>query len=154
MLNQNLPSIELKRVVACKCIVTEQFKLQLISDLNRAKTILQNDILFIEARATTIINDFMSRNDTNRAGEVQHQLLLKKEEYDIKLNDLMVKIEEAKSLPLNSEFVQGTLEGPVKVTIGDNLYQKVGASEVVVLDGVIVEIRNSECDHTNIFSYN
>ena len=78
----------------------------------------------------------------------------KKEEYDIKLNDLMVKIEEAKSLPLNSEFVQGTLEGPVKVTIGDNLYQKVGASEVVVLDGVIVEIRNSECDHTNIFSYN
>ena len=53
----------------------------------------------------------------------------------------MMKIEEAKKLIIGSEFVQGPLEGPVTVAIGDNLYKKVGGAEIIVKDGIIQEIR-------------
>ena len=56
-------------------------------------------------------------------------------------SDLMMKIEEAKRLQIGTEFVQGPLEGPVHVSIGDNLYKKVGGAEIIVKDGIIQEIR-------------
>ena len=53
----------------------------------------------------------------------------------------MMKIEEAKKLQLGTEFVQGPLEGPVNLHVGDNLYKKVGGAEIIVKDGIIQEIR-------------
>ena len=57
--------------------------------------------------------------------------------------DLQRKIQEARNLVVGTEFVQGPLEGPVTVTIGDNLYKKVGGAEIIVKDGVIQEIRGT-----------
>ena len=57
--------------------------------------------------------------------------------------DLNNKIEEAKKLKIGSEFVQGPLEGPVNVKVGDNLYKKIGAVEIIVKDGVIKDIRGT-----------
>ena len=54
------------------------------------------------------------------------------------------RIDEAKKLVLNTEFIQGPLEGPVTVKSGDNLYKKIGAAEILVKDGVVQEIRNAE----------
>jgi len=88
--------------------------------------------------------------DLKKKGQVQQlttfksQLSNEKAKITASKADLSSKMEEAKSLVLGSEFVQGPLEGPVNVTVGDNLYKKVGAAEILVKDGVIMEIRNVE----------
>jgi hypothetical protein len=74
----------------------------------------------------------------------KHQLDEEKGRQTAAKADLNAKIEEAKKLVLNTEFVQGPLEGPIKVKVGDNLYKKIGAAEIIVKDGVIQDIRNAE----------
>jgi hypothetical protein len=58
--------------------------------------------------------------------------------------ELEKKIKDASLLPLNSEFTQGTLDGNVEVSVGDNLYEKLGGLEVIVKDGVILELRGNK----------
>jgi hypothetical protein len=76
-----------------------------------------------------------------KAAAFKHQVDEEKSRQAAAKADLLMKIEEAKKLQIGSEFVQGPLEGPVVVSIGDNLYKKVGGAEIVVKDGVIQEIR-------------
>ncbi|NBV41533.1 hypothetical protein EBR96_02025 [bacterium] len=43
-------------------------------------------------------------------------------------------------LELNSLFTQGTVDGFVSVSEGDNLYEKLGGMEILVQDGVVQKI--------------
>ena len=76
-----------------------------------------------------------------KATAFKHQISEEKAKQSAAKSDLTLKIEEAKKLQLGTEFVQGPLECPVDVGIGDNLYKKVGGAEIIVKDGVIQEIR-------------
>ncbi len=44
-------------------------------------------------------------------------------------------------LQLNSEYPQGTVESFTEVRVGDNLFQKLGRTEIVVKDGIVIEVR-------------
>ena len=46
-----------------------------------------------------------------------------------------------KGLELNTEFVQGVVDNFVEIKVGDNLYEKLSNTEVLIKDGVVVEIR-------------
>jgi len=69
------------------------------------------------------------------------QLKLEKQQQLSVISDLQKRIIDAKNLPLDSEFVQGTIDGFVGIKVGDNLYQKLGALEIIVKDGVIQDIK-------------
>jgi esterase/lipase len=120
-------SIELKRVVMVKAVVTQAFKDNLIKELERAVKNLDTQSQQMDFQAKTYMEDLKKKGRLAAAKA-----------------DLMTKIEEAKKLVLNTEFIQGPLEGPVTVKTGDNLYKKIGAAEILVKDGMIQEIRNAE----------
>ena len=44
-------------------------------------------------------------------------------------------------LPLGSVITQFTVENPVEVRIGENIFQRLEGGEILVKDGVIQEIR-------------
>jgi len=44
-------------------------------------------------------------------------------------------------LELGSEYPRGTLEGTVELAEGEDLLEKLGGCQIVVKDGVVVEIR-------------
>ncbi len=133
--------IELKRVVMVKAIVTEAFKDNLVKELERAVRNLDVQISQMETQSKTYMEDLRKKNMMSQLSAFKHQLEEERARQAAAKSDLMLKIEEAKKLTLNSEFVQGPLEGPVTVKIGDNLYKKVGAAEIIVKDGIIQEIR-------------
>ncbi len=134
-------SIELKRVVMVKAIVTEPFKQNLIKELERAVANLDAQLNQMEGQSKNYLEDLKKKGLMQKAAAFKHQLDEERARQSASKSDLLMKIEEAKRLQLNSEFVQGPLEGPVEVAVGDNLYKKVGGAEIIVKDGVVQEIR-------------
>jgi len=136
--------IELKRVVMVKAVVTEAFKDNLIKELERAIKNLDTQAQQMDFQAKTYMEDLKKKGMVSQMTAFKHQLDEEKGRQASARADLQAKIEEAKKLVLNTEFIQGPLEGPVNVKTGDNLYKKIGAAEILVKDGVIQEIRNAE----------
>lgn len=134
-------SVELKRVVMVKAIVTEAFKQNLVKELERAITNLDTQGTQMDAQSRTYLEDLKKKGLMQKAAAFKHQVDDEKARQSAAKADLLLKVEEAKRLQLNTEFVQGPLEGPVHVAVGDNLYKKVGGAEIIVKDGIIQEIR-------------
>lgn len=134
-------SVELKRVVMVKAIVTEAFKQNLVKELERAIGNLEAQVNQMENQSKNYLEDLKKKGLMQKAAAFKHQLEDEKGRQAAAKADLSMKIEEAKRLTIGSEFVQGPLEGPVDVSVGDNLYKKVGGAEIIVKDGIIQEIR-------------
>ena len=134
-------SIELKRVVMVKAIVTEAFKQNLTKELERAIANLEAQTTQMETQSKGYLEDLKKKGLMQKAAAFKHQLDDERARQAAAKSDLMMKIEEAKRLQIGSEFVQGPLEGPVTVSLGENLYKKVGGAEIIVKDGVIQEVR-------------
>ena len=133
--------IELKRVVMVKAIVTEAFKQNLVKELDRAVSNLDNQASQMEGRSKSYLESLKKKGLMQKAAAFKHQMEDEKARQAAAKSDLMMKIEEAKKLQMGTEFVQGPLEGPVNVRVGDNLYKKVGGAEIIVTDGIVQEIR-------------
>lgn len=138
---KKLGSIELKRVVMVKAIVTESFKQNLVNELERAVNNMESQAAQIDDRSRAYMENLKKKGLMQKAAAFKHQMEDEKSKQAAAKTDLTMKIEEAKKLQLGSEFVQGPLEGPVNVSMGDNLYKKVGGAEILVKDGIIQEIR-------------
>ncbi len=134
--------LELKRIVMVKAIVTEAFKNNLVVELERAVRQVDMQTQQIDTQSKTYMEDLKKKGQMSALTTFKTQLTGQMQQLGAQKADLMAKIDEANGLVLGSEFVQGPLEGPVNVAIGDNLYKKVGAAEILVKDGVIQEIRN------------
>jgi hypothetical protein len=134
-------SIELKRVVMVKAIVTDNFKQNLVKELERAVNNLEAQAGQMEERGKSYLESLKKKGLMQKAAAFKHQIDDERSKQAAAKADLAMKIEEAKKLQLGSEFVQGPLEGPVVVGMGDNLYKKVGGAEIIVKDGIIQEIR-------------
>jgi len=133
--------VELKRVVMVKAIVTDAFKTNLTKELERAIKNLEMQEKQIESQSKAHIDDLKKQGMMQQLNSFLKQLDEEKGRMSAARADLTSKIEEAKKLKVGSEFIQGPLEGPVNVKIGDNLYKKIGAAEILVKDGIIQEIR-------------
>lgn len=138
----NLDSIELKRVVMVKAIVTEAFKDNLIKELDRAVKNIEMQENQISNQGKNYLEDLKKKGLMQKAVAFKNQMEEEKTRQAAAKSDLLLKIEEAKRLTIGTEFVQGPLEGPVTVAVGDNLYKKVGGAEIIVKDGIILEIRS------------
>ena len=133
--------LELKRVVMVKAIVTEAFKGNLVKELERAIANLETQATKIEEQSKAYFKNLKDKGMMQRANTFKQQLEDERARQVAAKSDLMMKIEDANKLQIDTEFVQGPLEGPVEVAVGDNLYKKVGGAEIIVKDGVIQEIR-------------
>ncbi len=138
---EKMNSVELKRVVMVKAIVTEAFKDNLVKELERAVGNLDIQLAKMEEQSKQYIKSLKEKGLMQRASSVRQQLEDERARQSAGKSDMLMKIAEAKKLQVGSEFVQGPLEGPVNVAVGDNLYKKVGGAEIIVKDGIIQEIR-------------
>lgn len=134
-------SVELKRIVMVKAIVTDAFKQNLVKELERAVGNIDSQVTQMESQSKTYLEDLKKKGLMQKAAAFKHQFDEERARQTAAKSDLLMKIEEAKRLQIGSEFVQGPLEGPVQVSLGDNLYKKVGGAEILVKDGIIQEIR-------------
>ncbi|HLJ61753.1 MAG TPA: YlqD family protein [bacterium] len=135
-----MASITVQRPVVIKAIVTESFKRLYVADLEDA-------IKRVDAIVQQIDVQFrrfeLERQVNPQSRAIRQQLELERARQDATRMELQARLREAQELELNSEFTQGTIEGTVEVAVGDNLFDKISRTEIIVKDGIVLEIREA-----------
>jgi hypothetical protein len=136
-----MASIVVQRPVVIKAIVTEAFKRLYMAELEdaikRVDAIMQQ--IEVQVRRFELERQVTPQQTRN----LRAQLELERQRQEATKIELQARLREAQDLELNTEFSQGTIEGTVEVAVGDNLFDKISRTEIVVKDGIVLEIRES-----------
>ena len=135
-----MAAITLQRPVVIKAIVTEAFQRLYVSDLEDAIKRVDALVQQIDVQARRFE---LERRVSPQARAVRQQLEIERNRQEGARLELQARLREAQGLELNSEFTQGTIEGTVEVSVGDNLFDKISQTEIVVKDGIVLEIRET-----------
>lgn len=135
-----MATITLQRPVIIKTIVTESFKRLYIADLEEAVKRVDAIMQQIDVQSRRFE---LERQVTPQTRNVRAQLELERQRQEATRLELQARLREAQELQINTEFVQGTIEGLVQVAVGDNLFDKISRTEVIVKDGIVLEIREA-----------
>jgi predicted TIM-barrel fold metal-dependent hydrolase len=126
------------RPVVIKAIVTEAFKRQYISELEETVKRLDAVIQQIDMQ---IRRAELERQLTPQVRAVRQQLEVERSRQEGARMELQARLKEAEGLELNAEFSQGTIESLVELSVGDNFFTRLARAEVVIKDGIVIEIR-------------
>ena len=135
-----MASITVQRPVVIKTIVTEAFKRLYIADLEDAIKRVDMIVQQIDVQARRFE---LERQVTPQTRNMRAQLELERTRQEAARLELQARVQEARELQLNTEFTQGTLDGMVDVSVGDNLFDKISRTEIIVKDGIVLEIRET-----------
>ena len=122
--------ITVKRNVAVRAVVTEQFK-------DFLKLELKENVRMAKLRIEEIDKQMMQGD---KVSTLIPQLLSERQQLQFTLEHEDQQRVGIEQLENGSLFNQGSVEGFVTVSEGDNLYEKIGGMEVIVKDGVIQKI--------------
>lgn len=131
--------LEIKRKILVKVVVTEEFKKGLISELQDGINKLEAELQFIEQRAKKTITELTLKGSPQVAA-VKEQIEYEKIQRNETIDKMTEQIKLIGTLELGKEVVQGELEGPVEIQVGDN-WEEVMQREIVIENGKIIAIR-------------
>lgn len=133
-----MPSITVQRPIVIKTIVTEGFKRLYIADLEDAIKRIEAVVQQIDVQARRFD---LERQVSPQSRVVRQQLEIERARQDAARAELTARLREAQELKLNDEFTQGTIDGVTDLRVGDNLFDKISRAEIIVKDGIVMEIR-------------
>lgn len=137
-----MSSVTAKRSIGVQVIVTEEFKEELKEELREAAEAAQRRIEQMETQSRRVLAD-LQRTDLTQAMGARRQIEAEMRRHQALKQDIARQLEEAEKLELGSEYPRGTLEGVVELKEGDDLFKKLTGSQIVIKDGVIVEVREA-----------
>ena len=137
-----MAGLSVRRSIEVVVIVTEQFKQELKAELQLAAEEAQRRIEQMEVQSRRLLAD-LQRTDITQAMSARRQVEAERRRGDAVRQDIQRQIEETDKLEIGSEYPRGTLEGVVEVNAGDSLIKKLTAAQVVVKDGVVIEVREA-----------
>jgi len=132
----------LKRPVIVKNIVTKEFKEQQTEYLNYALEQIRVKLEQMEFQGRRLIADAAKKSQKELA-ELREGLRRERENQEQVKELLERRLAQISQLQENDIFISGTYESPVRIEIGDNIVQKLSQAEVVVKDGVVIQIVES-----------
>lgn len=127
-----MTGIMIKRAVTVKARMTEKLKRKMAFELQEALRRLDLELKELDLRLRPVAsnkNQVQAEMEEERARRLEQKAAL------------LEKLRLLARLELGTEVVQGSLEGMVELSPGDN-WERVTAAEIVLEDGVVVEIRN------------
>ena len=126
------------RPVVVKAIVTETFKRQYLGELEDTVKRLDGVITQID---TQIRRTELERQISPQSRAFRQQLEVERSRQEAARMELQARIKEAEALEINSEFSQGTVESMVALSVGDNFFTRLARAEIIIKDGIVLEIR-------------
>jgi len=133
----------LRRAVGLTVIVTEKYKSSLLSELRAAMQRIDAARGQIQFQLDRYVNE-IAKTDLNQASQLRERLNAEKERLTEARSEMDARLREVEKLDIGGEYQRGTLEGVVEVEIGDNLFQKLGGTTVVIKDSVVIEFREQQ----------
>lgn len=141
-------SIQLIRQIAVRAIVTENFKSQVSQEIERNLQQIDAELQQLEFKGKRAIADIEKKTQGGVTTEARVQMEAIRSQVEAEKMRLVQLREEMHGqnqalaeLPVGSVVTQFTVENPVEVRIGENIFQRLEGGEILVKDGVIQEIR-------------
>ncbi|MBN9393998.1 MAG: YlqD family protein [Candidatus Melainabacteria bacterium] len=141
-------SISLIRQIAVRAIVTDNFKTQVSNEITRNIQQIDAELQQLEFKGKRAIADIEKKTGGMVSADARVQIdTIRSQVEQEKVRLLQLKEEmqgQAQALtelPVGSVVTQFTVENPVEVRIGENIFQRLEGGEILVKDGVIQEIR-------------
>ena len=131
-------SVTLKRTVTIRVVVTEKFKAYMLYELNESIRSAESRIQLIN-RQIPQLDELASTDNIGRQALLQ-QLEAEKIQLEATLKEQKNRADAINELKIDSLFLQGTIDGFVSVSEGDNLYEKLGGMEIILKDGIVKKI--------------
>ncbi len=132
--------IKVNRSIGIQVIVTEAFKQELKVELQEASDEVQRRSDQMELQSRRFLAE-VQRTDLSQAMNARKRIEAERRRHEAMKEDIQRQIEEVDKLELGSEYPRGALESTVEINEGDDIVKKLTGSQIVVKDGVIVEIR-------------
>lgn len=123
-------AVTLKRSVTIKAIVTDKFKEFMKVDIDAAISQTQGRMDQIDTQL----------KDQSIAPVVREKLILERDQHSQTMREMSSRKTNLKTMENGSQFVQGVIDGYVSVSVGDNLYEKLGGLEIILEDGIVKDI--------------
>lgn len=134
-----MEKLEIKRKILVKAVVTEKFKNDLIKELQEGIQKLEAELQFIEQRTKKTITE-LTLKGSPQVASYKEQIEYEKTQREAAKEKMTEQIKFVSSLELGKEVVQGEVEGPVVIQVGDN-WEEITKKEIVLEDGKIIAIR-------------
>lgn len=126
-------SLTVRRPVTVKVRVTEAFQKAMGAQLQDTVRRIDGELTQLEAQLKKAAGDGAERTLSQQLGAERQKRLERRAK-------LLEDMKELARLAPGAEIVQGTVEGPVEVRVGDD-WNRLFSAEIVVEDGKVVEIR-------------
>ncbi len=143
-------TVRLRQEVGLVFIVTEDLKAQLLEEFNAAVEDVQRQIDQFDFRARHALAE-MQRSDLNRAMAARQQIDAEKRRLEAVKHELGDRKGEIEKLNIGEEYPRGNIEGLVDIAVGDNLYEKLAGTQLIIKDGKVVEIRLRTLQAQDVF---
>ncbi|MDD2717430.1 MAG: YlqD family protein [Candidatus Wallbacteria bacterium] len=132
-----MDSITVIRKVLIKSIVTDELKRQLGLQVENAKKNVKQLLKQLEEQKKSLAKGLDSHNNP-----AQYNLEQEIGKQKRCLDDLENKTREYAALSIGNEFIQGVIDSPCDIKIGDSFFERLSHAEIVLTDGEVVEIKN------------
>jgi hypothetical protein len=141
-------SLQLIRQIAVRAIVTENFKNQVGQEIQRNLQQIDAELQQLEFKAKRAIVDIEKRTAgavtteaRTQVDSIRQQVETEKARLSQMKDEMTSQLQALAELPIGSVITQFTVENPVEVRVGENIFQRLEGGEILVKDGVIQEIR-------------
>jgi hypothetical protein len=124
------PNVTLKRRVTIRAVVTDKLKEYLRFELSESTRMAEKRNKELDAQLNT----------SNIPAPMKAQAETEKLQIKQTLSQTDAQLKSIEALEDGALFTQGVIEGFVGISIGDNLYEKLGGMEILIKDGIVENV--------------
>ncbi|MDQ7825014.1 MAG: YlqD family protein [Candidatus Eremiobacteraeota bacterium] len=133
-----MEQIELRRPVAIKVLMTDDFRKQLILEARETLARIEDNLKHME-----LALEQQAAAPGGEGQELRKQIELEKARLMQLEKELNWRVAELEAVQNGAELPFRVFEGPVTLRVGDNFLDKLTRAEVVIQDWKVVEIREA-----------
>jgi len=138
-------SVHVRQAITIKTLVTEEFKRQAVEELRQELSFIQEQLDQLDAQfqqAQKQLEELAKTGQSvlNQMEQLNQEMIGRKQQLSglkMEVTSQLSTIEKANN---GTYIVTGQLEGVVPYSAGDNLYDKIRNTEILIKDGVITSI--------------
>lgn len=135
----NAEGIDVLREIRVKARVTEDLKKRLAGEIQEAIRVTDAELAQLDFQVRRVLPALEKQNQP-QAAVVRQQVEAERQKRFERKSGLLERLKDVARLEIGSEIVHGTVQGPVRVKVGDD-WEKVTLAEILLVDGIVAAVR-------------
>jgi len=140
--------MKIKVPVPVKMVVTERLKKDLLGDMKESIQELKIELEQLQFQQKKLLAEAKKKGKESLQ-LVQERIRMEQRKRKEKLDQLYIQVEQVEKLEEGEELLKNTVEAEMEIEIGQSWDEIYYSQEIVIKDGVIIEIRKGKSNWTS-----